>query len=121
MDKVILYGMGDTFRSLEKIFRKLQHEKLIDILGVADKKIKERSFHDFQVLTLNEIMSLSFDYIIITAIDNAAKGIYEDLIGIGIPSQKIIIANNYTLIEQEFKRIDKEHLPVQLAVIKKYF
>ena len=119
MDKVILYGLGDTFRSLEKIFRKIQRENLIDILGVADKKIKEKSFNDFPVLALNDIISMSFDYIIITAIDKAAKGIYEDLIGAGVPSQKIVAAHDYTLVEQEFKRLDKEHLPVQLEVIRK--
>ena len=119
MDRVILYGMGDTFRSFENIFRKLQREKLIDILGVADKKITEKSFHDFSVVDLNNILSMNFDYIIITAIDNAAKGIYGDLIRAGVLPNKIITVYKYALIEEELKRIDEEHLPVQLAVIQK--
>ena len=40
MDKVILYGVGETFRCFEKMFREFQKDNRVQVIGVADKSLR---------------------------------------------------------------------------------
>lgn len=119
MDRVALYGMGDTFRRFEKMFLDFQRTKKVEIIGVADQNLKEATFHDFSVLHLNELADMDLDYVIVTAEDLAAKSIFADLREAGIAQEKVVSVYNYSLIEEKLKRIDSDQLPVQLDIIRK--
>ena len=122
MDKVILYGVGETFSCFEKMFREFQSNNKVDVIGVADKSLQgggQASFHDFKVLSLNEVASMNADYVIITAQEPASKGIYTDLCAAGVRQEKIVGVYSYALINDELNRIDRAQLPVQLKIIEK--
>lgn len=119
MDKIVLYGAGAIFRYFEKIFWELQEENKIQILGVADRKLNEPTFHNFKVFSLSEMVNLSVDYIIITAEGVAAEGICADLCANGIPNKKIIGVYNYAFVKEKLNILDSNQLSVQLGIIKK--
>ena len=122
MNEVILYGVGETFRCFEKMFREFQNRSKVRVIGVADKSLRggdKTSFHDFKVLSLKEVVNMNADYVIITAQEEAAKGIYSDLCSAGVQREKIVDFKNYPLVEEELNRIDREQLPVQLEIIRK--
>ncbi len=121
MDRVILYGAGATFRCFEKLFSELSKEGKVRIVGIADKRLKEKVFHDFSVLRLEDIANndLKFDFVIITTVDAVARSIYEDLCKEGISKDKIVDVYNYPYIEKKLNQIDNDQLPVQLDIIQK--
>ena len=47
MDRVVLYGLGGIFRGYEEIFRGLQKDKKIHVIGAIDRRLQEgTAFHN---------------------------------------------------------------------------
>ena len=119
MEKIILYGAGETFNCYRKLFLELQGEKKFKIIGISDRKLQGSLFCGFPVISLNEIKSLDFDYVVITAEDSAANSISNDLFKANIPKSKIVSLYSYAPIEEKLNEIDRKQLSVQLNIISK--
>ena len=118
MDKIILYGVGMTFRSYEKNFSDFQRENKIEIIGVADRSLTDKTYNGFKVLRLNEIPDTDADFVIITAAYPASESICADLMKAGVAKEKIVNILDYELIVEMLDKSAKERLPVQLDVIR---
>lgn len=119
MDRVVLYGAGETFCCFENIFREFERDNKIEIIGLIDRCLSDKVYKGFSVLQLREIDEQNFDYVVITASGSAARSIYADLSKAGVPTQKIIDVFNYSLVEEKMNKIDKGQLSVQLDIIKR--
>lgn len=119
MDRVVLYGLGGIFRGYEEIFRGLQKDKKIHVIGAIDRRLQEgTSFHNYNILSVSEVVDMDIDYVIITAQDPVAKEIYADLCAAGVNKDKIVSVYCYTPIKEMLDRIINLQLPIQLEVIQ---
>ena len=118
MDKIVLYGAGETFKCFQKYFLEFTKENKAAIVGVADRSLQGGKFCGYPVLALNEIAGIEPDFVVVTAAGEAAKSIAADLANTGIPEKKIVNVVDYHLVDEEMRKIDEGQLPVQLDIIK---
>ena len=118
MDRIILYGAGETFRCFEKTLGEFVKDNKVEIIGIADRSLKEKSFHEFPVVSLSEVAETNPDFVVITAV-SSYYSIYNDLIMNGIPNNKITSVYRYSFIDEKLNKVDSVQLPVQLDIIKR--
>ena len=119
MDRVVLYGLGGIFRGYEEIFRGLPKDKKIHVIGAIDRRLQEgMAFHNYNILSVSEVVDMDINYVIITAQDPVAKEIYADLCAAGVNKDKIVSVYCYTPIKEMLDRIINLQLPIQLEVIQ---
>ena len=90
MDKVIVYGIGGTYRELKNDL-----PDNIEIIAYADSdrgkstSVTGELFEGHSVLSKEELLKTEFDYIYICTTYNNAWDITQDLVSLGIEKQKI--------------------------------
>lgn len=120
MKTLLVWGTGNTAKMMMRYI-----SKDIKILGFVDNAIKPgKSFYGYEVYTPEEMMHLSYDYLIVCSI--FAEDILKQTSQMNLESTKIIVWNNelwekYFVYKNFFFRerieeFDQKMLPVELLV-----
>lgn len=88
--KIIIYGAGNVGKSY---IEQIKYHADYDLIAVIDRNEAIKSVCGEKVFNIDTINELDYDFIVI-AIDSLSisERVYADLIGLGIPQQKIIHA-----------------------------
>lgn len=99
--KVVIYGAG---RLGKQIYNAIKYCNEYKIIGLADKNWKLYREQGLEVLSPEEVLGLSFDYIIIAVTYiNVRNEIKKGLMGLGVPEEKFV--------EIDINLMDEIHLP----------
>lgn len=85
--KVIIYGLGKKYKGIESVISKYE------IIGVCDKNSKKKDEYE-NYIDKDALGNVKYDYIMITS-DDYYDEIFEELLEMGIPGEKIIGIMHY--------------------------
>ena len=88
--KIIVYGAGrHGVKIIDRVLRSKNHE----LIGVVDKNLVTKVVRGYTIQSLDSIKNEEFDLIIIAIVDKLiSKEVYNLMVQLGIPEEKIKIA-----------------------------
>ena len=88
--KIIVYGAGrHGVKIIDRVLRSKNHE----LIGVVDKNLVTKEVRGYTIQSLDSIKNEEFDLIIIAIVDKLiSKEVYNLMVQLGIPEEKIKIA-----------------------------
>lgn len=120
MKKILIWGTGDIFMVNWEQINRLQNEKYIQIEALVSKEAQSGSMiKGIPVIKKEDVLTYSFDQLIIAAATPAYESIMEDVQSLNIQGDKIASIHDL-LLEYIFgnKQIYQEILDKQVKVLK---
>lgn len=119
MQKIIIWGTGNTYRILLTDIKQLEEKRLCYIEALVNKS-GECSMNGYKVISATEISLFEYDYIVICAEGKQAVSILEEAERLGISHEKIRHIEEFLLENNNrFELLHENVVLRQLNVIKK--
>ena len=85
--RIVIYGAGNVGRT---IYRQAMHDGYVRIEGIVDRGADGMEAIDMPVRPLKAILGMEYDYVLIAIRSrDVANDVKKDLIGMGIPEEKV--------------------------------
>jgi hypothetical protein len=94
LDRVIIWGTGKTHDLLENYIRELEAAGKLEVVCYVNQD-GEGEIGGHPVVTADKVTGLDFDYILVCADTEKAASIREDIEGLGISQDKVLICLEY--------------------------
>mgnify|MGYP003319963249 CR=1 FL=1 len=118
MQKVIVWGTGNTYRINLSWIKRQEELGKIEIIALVNKS-EERIHDGYNVIRSNDIACLEFDLIIVCAEGQMAADIYNEIELLGIDSDRVCCIEDYIIsTNAEVAKLHNDIVDRQINVIK---
>ena len=97
--KIILYGAGPVMRCYVNQLKITRH---CEVLFSVDRNYEKiEGYRNVEVVSPQEILKADYDKIVVAVSSNYTKSVYEDILDIGVPEDKIVCEWNEVVVPTE--------------------